>query len=541
MPKQKWGTKSKQYCAEQEDDSYDQLYRKSDIFYEYLNDASCKIPKIEEHLADPVELLETIDNIDLPAHRLTGKVRLQYLSYLEKLLENNYEVWCGSVEPYEEQTFSPEDVKRCAASIEMKAVQSCMIMSLYRKYVLQLISQIRKETNDCTLHPSLINMKFTPKIIKKECSHVSVQTDSIIEPIDDTNINFAEKSLETNHLPLLDVPAMSLDEKIRNFERKMHISSQEFECKRNRRRKSTHRERSRSRPKELPIAINQENAPILEVYQHHEKEVQTFTQPGLIKVPKLVNNPAQDDEIMRELEAMFDTGDDGNIFESCENQVQIKAIINEIEKFEPSSTSDQPDSLKNLKTAGQQFAKPQREILVPPSPKFDYDNNQSCLLAPKEYSKHEPGEDRETLGEIDLRKSLWPCELHMQKMKLRDILSNIADNNYIRYERIRARFIILFGEYEDDEDELGPYSPSIELNEILVSSCRQRIAKWVVQALMKPLNDGLISNRFLFKKLAKHVADNIIFLNQYPDQRFIKHYVTDYFCSHPMISSLEDM
>ncbi|XP_001656416.2 uncharacterized protein LOC5577339 isoform X1 [Aedes aegypti] len=532
MPKQKWGTNSKQYCAEQEHDQYDQLYRKSDVFYEYLNDAPCKIPKIEEHLADPVELLETIDEIDLPAHRLTGKVRLQYLSYLEKLLDGNYDAWAGTVEPYENVTFTPDEVKRCAASIEMKAVQSCMIMSLYRNYVLQLISQIRKETNECILHPSLINMKFTPKIIKKECCHVSVQTDPI-EQINDTQEKAPINLFECNDLPLLDVPAMSLDEKIRNFERKMHLSSPKLKTRRDKREKRPRKERSRSRAGDrlsLPITSH-EPEPAPQIHQPKPAS-ETFKSP-LVEVPKPENLGSQDDEILRELEAMFDTGDDGNIFDSCENQVQIKAIMNEIEKFEP-QTCEQSHTLNVLETSTGQL---HRDIPEVPSPKFDYDNSQNCLLVPKEYSKLEPGEEKVT----DLRKSLWPCELHMQKTKLREILSNIADNNYLRYERIRARFVILFGEYEDEEDELGPYSPSIELNEILVSSCRQRIAKWVVQALMKPLNDGLIANRFLFKKLAKHVADNIIYLNQYPDQRFIKYYVTDYFCTHPMIASIEDM
>ncbi|XP_062713370.1 uncharacterized protein LOC109427237 [Aedes albopictus] len=541
MPKKKWGTTSKQYCAEQEQDQYDQLYRKSDMFYDYLNDAPCKIPKIEEHLADPVELLETIDSIDLPAHRLTGKVRLQYLSYLEKLLDSNYDAWAGTVEAYDSVTFTPEEVKRCAASIEMKAVQSCMIMSLYRSYVLQLISQIRKETNECTLHPTLINMKFTPKIIKKECCHVSIQTDPIeppvppsvpqvngtptVEPVAPVNL------FECTDLPLLDIPAMSLDEKIRNFERKMHLSSPPQ--RRDKREKRSRKERSRSRPREQKIpAINPKPEPIKEVAKPKPPAADIFKSPSLVDIPKPETRGTQDDEILRELEAMFDTGDDGNIFDSCENQVQIKAIINEIEKFEPSSTCEQSQSFKEPETSTHQ---PHQDIPeMVPSPKFDYDNS---LLVPKAYSALESGEDKVT----DLRKSLWPCELHMQKTKLREILSNIADSNYLQYERIRTRFVILFGEYEDDEDELGPYSPSIELNEILVSSCRQRIAKWVVQALMKPLNDGLIANRYLFKKLAKHVADNIIYLNQYPDQRFIKHYVTDYFCTHPMIASIEDL
>lgn len=414
-------------------------------------------------------------------------------------------------------------------------VQSCMIMSLYRNYVLKLvrwfpyrlllslkshlygmfqISQIRKETKEFSLHPNLINMKYTPKIIKKECCHVSVQTDPV-EQLASTQPPTAVNFTESNDLPLLDVPAMSLDEKIRNFERKMHLTSPELKAKKSRREKSRRKERSRSRNRDRPSSHKSNH----EGEQHNpkhqqQKPTESLTSPTVVvELPKPERGGTQDDQIMRELEAMFETGDDGNIFDSCENQVQINAIINEIEKFEPSNVCEQTYSTRP--PPNRQVLEAPPEIPELPSPKYDYDDGHtSLLLVSKEYSKLGPSEDKKT----DLKKSLWPCEFHMQKMKLRELLSNIADMNYLKYERIRARFVILFGEYEEEEDELGPYSPSIELNEILVSSCRQRIAKWVVQALMKPLNDGLIANRFLFKRLAKHVADNIIFLNQYPGE-----------------------
>ena len=105
----------------------------------------------------------------------------------------------------------------------------------------------------------------------------------------------------------------------------------------------------------------------------------------------------------------------------------------------------------------------------------------------------------------------------MWLVRVNPCLVKIAEDNYRRYERlVQTQFVTLFGADDGEEQDLGPYSPSIELNEVLVSSCRQRIAKWVVQALMRPLNDGLIGNRFLFKKLAKRLADGIIYQNQYP-------------------------
>lgn len=547
MPKQKWG--SKLYCAEPEGDPFESWYRKSDVFLDYMNEAPCKVPKVEDQVADPVEALETIDSIDLPAHRLTGKVRCQYLGFLEKLLESNYESWAGTVESYENVTFSMDEVKRCAESIEMKAVQSCMIVSLYRNYILKVISQIRKETKESNLHPNLINMKFTPKKLKKESCNVSVQTE--LAELNKSPEPQTPPSLVLSELPLLDIPVMSLDEKIRNFEKKLHVISPKIHT--NTRGKTEHQKKnnlkewrkssSRDRPvSHRPKVSTRVMVPQVETHNKTPEssqclplqvaEIPAISIPSNdvnMVVPKPPIASAEDDQIMRELEAMFETGDDGNIFDSCENQVQINAIINEIEKFDPPNVSELPKTVDT---------QPPQEIMHPPSPSFNYpinSNDPTSLNISKDFKQNADGK------KADLKKSIWPCEFHMQKMKLRDLLSYIADNNYLKYERIRARFIILFGEYEQEEDELGPYSPSIELNDVLIVSCRQRIAKWVVQALMKPLKDGLIGNRFLFKRLAKHLADSITYLNQYPDQRYIKNYVVDFFCTHPAVLSLEDM
>lgn len=60
-------------------------------------------------------------------------------------------------------------------------------------------------------------------------------------------------------------------------------------------------------------------------------------------------------------------------------------------------------------------------------------------------------------------------------------------------------------------------SPTIELDEILMSSCKKRIAPWIVKHL-KPMSDGLIENRFLFKKVARHIAEKVILHDQYPGE-----------------------
>ncbi|XP_055547331.1 uncharacterized protein LOC129731384 [Wyeomyia smithii] len=519
MSKQKWKN-SKQYCAKPECDPYDLWYQQSNVFSDYMNDAPCQIPKVEAHLADPIELVETIDSIDLPAHRLTGKVRNHYLNYLENLLARNYKTWSDTIDSLDNVMFTSSEIKRCAESIELKAVKSCMIVSLYRSYILNIITQIRKETNELNLHSHLINMKFTPKFVKKELCSVAVQT----EPSVSGPCHLESSIMEVNgEVPLYDT---SLDEKIRHFKKKLHFNEPNtLSCKKRRKdqRKKINKDdrrlaaTDRIDKRKSKLSATRENSN--QLYE----DVQPVTSNICSAEPILDRNDSNDDQIMRELEAMFEMEDNGNIFDSCENQVQIKAIINEIEQFDPPNLDKKDGMLAS------------RDDHLP-SPRLKQSlNDKHSFTVPKKVL-----ENTEAHVE-DLKKSLWLCELHMQKMRLRDLLSNIADNNYFRYERIQARFIVLFGDFEHEEDELGPYSPSIELNDVLVASCRQRIAKWVVQALMKPLNDGLIGNRFLFKKLAKHIADGIIFQNQYPDQQFIKNYVLDYFCAHRAVLSIEDM
>lgn len=114
----------------------------------------------------------------------------------------------------------------------------------------------------------------------------------------------------------------------------------------------------------------------------------------------------------------------------------------------------------------------------------------------------------------DLSKSLWPCELYRQKRKLSNILSCLVDEDYRWLEIVKWKFKNLFG--EDSDDEFAHCSPTIELDEVLIGSCIRRITPWIVKHLMPPLREGLIGNRFLFKKLAKQLSRTIILANQYP-------------------------
>lgn len=116
----------------------------------------------------------------------------------------------------------------------------------------------------------------------------------------------------------------------------------------------------------------------------------------------------------------------------------------------------------------------------------------------------------------NMRHSLWPCELYMQRRRLSESLNRLLEEDFRWHDLIKWKFQTIFG--DDSDDEFATCSPSIELDEVLICSCIRRISPWMVKHLMKPMRAGLIANRFLFKKLAKRLAHSIVLENQYPGE-----------------------
>ncbi|KAH8244649.1 hypothetical protein KR026_005026 [Drosophila bipectinata] len=207
-----------------------------------------------------------------------------------------------------------------------------------------------------------------------------------------------------------------------------------------------------------------------------------------------------EDEVAQELATLF--GDDridlNDIFgiepTAVTDDPQISVILEEIEK------ADLPGSKKTEET---------------PSP-----------TVPSSPSVPDRGPD--------LRQSRWPCELYAQRKKLNACLIRSLEADWRCEDRLREIFRDIFGEDSDDEFATEISSPSIDLlDEVLLSSCLRRICPWIVCQLMGPLEDGLIANRFLFKKLAKQLAHSIVMINPYCSEQQIKTAVEQLFCLRP--------
>ncbi|KAH8359788.1 hypothetical protein KR093_008887 [Drosophila rubida] len=136
--------------------------------------------------------------------------------------------------------------------------------------------------------------------------------------------------------------------------------------------------------------------------------------------------------------------------------------------------------------------------------------------------------------QVDLRHSRWPCELYAQRRRLNACLVRLLDADWRCEDALRYKFHMLFGVDSDDEFATEITSPSIDLvDEVLMASCILRIRPWIVHHLMRPLQEGLIANRFLFKKLAKMLANNIVLSNPYSSERQVKEAVEQLFCIQP--------
>lgn len=194
-----------------------------------------------------------------------------------------------------------------------------------------------------------------------------------------------------------------------------------------------------------------------------------------------------------------------------------KTELDEIFGIDPNQEPDDPQICKILKEIEDSKITHQHttKVIEKPIEQITNPTNETFVNLPKTKSLiPSVNEGNDSSEKVDLSKSIWPCELFMQRRKLSESLARLIEEDLRWYDIMKWKFSQLFG--EDSDDEFTPCSPSIELDEVLVGSCIRRISPWVVKHLMKPMKDGLIGNRFLFKKLAKTLARSIVMENQYP-------------------------
>lgn len=354
----------------------------------------------------------------------------------------------------------PENViGKCAIMLEEKAARSCMVVNLYRKSILQIIQNIRDETNRSQLNECIeVESK---REIKPQMVDASVQT----VPHHDRNSHNSRIDQPTRAHQQT-VRPKTLDEKLRYFEFKMN----------NEKKISTQKTQS------VPKSIKKPKPAI------------SLT-PSFVHTPESLPPPATPPSFLASSFPQKDIDQDieNDITRELHKIFGTPQFLDPVEEIFGESISLQPDN-PTPTVVNPTTVKP----IAPSVPKIP---RPLCI----DYTD-------------ELNNSIWPCELHRQRLKLHRVLEQISEKGLRHTEKVRRRYLVLFG--EDDDDEFGPYSPSLAMNDILMSSCKRRIAPWVVKALMVRMQNGQIANRYLFKKIAKRIAEGILVETQLPGEWF---------------------
>lgn len=342
--------------------------------------------------------------------------------------------------------------------LEERAARSCMVVNLYRKSILQIIQTIRDDTSRKQLN---------------ECIQVELQKGKTGRMMDassqtvpaDIGLNHVEQRAAHSVRP------KTLDEKLRYFELKMNTDRKIAQKK-------------QLLPEKLKTAKPRHFIPPPSFASTPESLPPPATPPALLTTPSQTTKGSEndiDDDITNELHEIFGT------------QHSRVDPVEEIfgESFSDNNEHCTPDVVHDQNNASSPVCH------LPSTP---------LVIQTYDYTE-------------ELTNSIWPCEYHRQRLKLQRVLENISEKGWRHSEKVKRRFLLLFG--EDDDDDFGPYSPSLAMNDVLMASCKKRIAPWIVKALMAPMRNGQIANRVLFKKIAKRIAESVLVETQHPGKRLL--------------------
>ncbi|CAK1545698.1 unnamed protein product [Leptosia nina] len=429
---------------------------------------------IEKWVQENDSTFMPLPDIEFEPHLLISKVRKHYMEHVIKLLALNYE---NNQRLLNKNIYLPSAIWRCAKFIEMTAAQSSMVVNLYRRNIATVISQIKADTKRGKLNRKLFEcLKQPPK------NEMKTQTNLIMGK-DCTCICTCHqrKKVRKESPPLKNYGNITLSDHTTNDAKAadIHIN---------------------------PIASTQINNAMI------RKEHQSLS---------LESHDA--DEVMLQLEKLFEGGsNDDDIFDGMfSNTIDIT--------FDDSFKKPQSDNCNDNTTVhGKDLIiekhaaqlKSLDERLVSLSGIIGQDT------APVDSTK------TETLTNKNKRiTNKWICEEYFLKRKLFELLDQMRDCNRAKLIRLKELLIDLFGDDSDDEGVVSPIDESPEF----VTSCKERIAPWVVKLLTPYYIKGRIRGKALFKSLAKHLIRLIYQCSKYPEQYEVKDFVQDFLHNHKLI------
>ncbi|XP_023950637.1 uncharacterized protein LOC112054925 [Bicyclus anynana] len=430
---------------------------------------------VEKWIQENDKTFMAVPSIESEPHLLISKVRKHYMEYLIKLLAVNYE---NNQKLLNKNIYLPSAIWRCAKMIEMSAAQASMVVHLYRNSITEVIKGLKKSTSKGALYRKLY-----------ECLHYAPEN---------------EKKVQATMISTKDCNC---------------------QCSCNQRKKV---KRTSESPTQMNENIEQltlnnnnvtQNSNNIVIEPQNDKSIANNNTSPKTNIRMSIDMPDSDD-LTQQLDKLFqldklDENDD-DLFDSAlcmtddskiidDSLIQLKPVIQEVNL----PNEDRQDSHKCLD---------ERLALI------------SGILVNNETVTQDPVNVIPKLIEHK-RTSKWLCEEYFQKVKLYELLDQIRDCDRKKYARVKERLLLLFG---DDSDDEGVVSPLEETHDF-ISSCKERIAPWIVKILTPYYVKGRIRGKALFKSLVKHLIRLIYQCSKYPQEYEVQSFVKDFLDTHKLI------
>ncbi|XP_012522826.1 uncharacterized protein LOC105828837 [Monomorium pharaonis] len=443
--------------------------------------------------------------------RLTPMVRAVYLTYLVKCLLNNYTTYYNR----NDNNIPSVQVKKCADQMELHAVQLALEANLYRQNMLRMIADVRSHTVEKKIYKQLVMFLEKPKD-RIDCA---VQTD-------DTWMDLAEMY----RINVQNVSITSVIDCEKPLQVALPVTNSNSFCKSESVTKDSNNEIDILQSRY--VAKDESNSASQEI------EIQDEIDSHIMDNISVRNDENSQDSLLQHMQDMFCESDDSS------------DITRLIEKHSGVTKANIDKEINKMCSEADTIAT-SNLFHVP------LDSNVSKLNVAK-VNTNEGRLSFNRYKEIQSKKSIKPKKINVteaveikskqkisaiwfvervhQVSKLKAKMTELSLTNYQRHRRIKKKFLILFGEFE--EEEMMPDSP-ICIEEHL-SACKERIAPWIVKYLM-PFYKKKIKDRQLFKAVAKYIADMLILENTFPEQECVNKYIEDYFKNKKFIKTKQDI
>ncbi|CAF4842098.1 unnamed protein product [Pieris macdunnoughi] len=368
--------------------------------------------------------------------------------------------------------YLPSAIWRCAKIIETTAAQSSMVINLYRRNIVTMINQVKADTNKGKLNKKLFEcLKKPPENEKKSQTTLTMGKDC---PCVCTC--YQRKKIRRDKPPFDDNETLILNNT--NFDGITQVKATQVDT----------------------------SCQMLNADKTNENL-------------SLTQKSHDADEVMQQMEKLFEGGtNDDDIFDGIFSNAYDVAFSEDIKKLNNDIQNKTNQNNCIIEHHADQISSLDKRLT----------SLSQALTKNTETETHNTKIEATKSSKLSNK---WICEEYFLKVKLNELLDQLRDCNRAKLLRIKNLLADLFG---DDSDDEGVMSPLEETSEF-ITSCKERIAPWVVKLLTPYYTKGRIRGKALFKSLAKHLIRLIYQCSKYPEEYEVKDFIQDFLKNHKMI------